>query len=175
MQKISPSFRARERLPDGRILHIRPIRPGDREKLREEFLKLSPASIRDRFFNAKTDLTPGELTYFTEVDFSNHVALVAELETDTGLRPAGIGRFVRRQHQPDHCEAAITVADALHGLGIGKILLRQLINCARELGLRRFDAAVLPQNKRMATLLYRTGLPIKSGIEDGILTYSLSL
>ncbi len=175
MQKISPSYRARERLPDGRILHVRPIRPDDRDKLREEFLKLSPASVRDRFFNVKLDLTPGELTYFTEVDFSTHVALVAELETDIGLQPAGVGRFVRKQDRSDHCETAITVADALQGLGIGRILLRQLINCARELGISRFDASVLPQNKKMARLLYRTGLPIESSIEDGVLTYSLLL
>lgn len=175
MQKISPSYRARERLPDGSILHVRPIRPGDRDRLHEEFLQLSPASIRDRFFNVKRDLTPDELTYFTEVDLSTHVALVAELETDTGLRPAGVGRFVRKQHRPDHCEAAITVVDALQGRGIGRLLLRQLIHCARELGLRRFDASVLPQNERMARLLHRSGLPIESTIEDGVLTYSLSL
>ncbi len=175
MRKIPPSYRARERLPDGRILFIRPIRPSDRDQLREEFLKLSPASVRDRFFNVKRDLTPGELTYFTEVDFANHVALVAELESDTGTRPAGVGRFVRKQDQPERCEAAITVADPLHGLGIGKTLLRHLIHCARELGLHRFEASVLPQNKRMGALLHKTGLPLETSIEDGVLTYSLSL
>jgi hypothetical protein len=44
-------------LPDGRIVHLRAIRPDDREKLREGFFKLSKASVRDRFFSTKRDLT----------------------------------------------------------------------------------------------------------------------
>lgn len=175
MRSIPTTFNARERLPDGRILHIRPIRPDDRDKLREEFLNLSAESVRERFFSAKLDLTPKELTYFTEVDFTSHVALVAELETDIGLQPAGVGRFVRKQDQPEHCESAITVADPLHGLGIGKILLRYLIQSARDLGLRYFDASVLPQNRVMSGMLHKTGLPLTSRMEDGILTYSLTL
>lgn len=175
MRRISSSYRARETLPDGRILHIRAIRPGDREKLHEEFHKLSTASVRDRFFNVKLDLTPRELTYFTEVDFSTHVALVAELECEAELRPVGVGRFVRNQQHPDHSEMAITVSDEMHGQGIGKLLLHQLVRCARELGVHRLDASVLPQNRRMTTLLHHTGLPIESKIEDGILTYTMEI
>jgi GNAT superfamily N-acetyltransferase len=175
MHRISSSYRAQETLPDGRIVHIRAIRPGDRKKLHEEFHKLSTASVRERFFNAKLDLTPKELAYFTEVDFSMHVALVAELECGPRLLPAGVGRFVRNQENPDHSEFAITVSEDMHGQGVGKLLLKQLIHCARELGVHHLDASVLPQNARMTNLLHRTGLPIESKIEDGILTYSLAI
>ena len=175
MRRISSSYRAQETLPDGRIVQIRAIRPGDRIKLHEEFHKLSTASVRERFFNAKLDLTPKELTYFTEVDFSMHVALVAELESGPGLQPAGVGRFVRDQENPDHSEFAITVSEDMHGQGIGKLLLKQLIHCARELGVHHLDASVLPQNTRMTNLLHHTGLPIESKIEDGILTYTLAI
>lgn len=174
MAATASTYRARETLRDGRILRIRPIRPDDRQILREEFLKLSPDSVRDRFFNVKTDLTPRELTYFTEVDFVTHVALVAEIEADA-LLPAGVGRFVRLDEQPERCEAAITVTDALQGFGIGKRLLDHLIRCARDLGLRHFDASVLPQNKRMTHLLQKTGLPLESSVCDGIVTHSLTL
>jgi len=175
MRRISSSYRAQETLPDGRIVHIRAIRPGDRIKLHEEFHKLSTASVRERFFNAKLDLTPKELTYFTEVDFSMHVALVAELESGPRLLPAGVGRIVRNQENPDHSEFAITVSEEMHGQGVGKLLLKQLIHCARELGVHHLDASVLPQNTRMTNLLHHTGLPIESKIEDGILTYSLAI
>jgi GNAT superfamily N-acetyltransferase len=175
MRQISASYHARETLPDGRIVHIRAIRPSDRNQLRHEFHRLSSASVRERFFNAKLDLTPKELSYFTEVDFIMHVALVAELESDSGLRPAGVARFVRNQDQPDRSEVAITVAEDLHGQGIGKLLLKQLIQCARELGVRHLDASVLAQNSRISNLLHHTGLPLESRIEEGILTYSLSI
>ena len=175
MRRISDSYQVTEKLPDGRTLHLRTIRPADRDTLREEFLKLSKASVRDRFFSIKVDLTPGELTYFTEVDQALHVALVAEIDLGGGRRAAGVGRFVRDPRDPGRCEGAITVIDEFQGQGIGRVLLKHLINCARDLGVQRLDASVLPQNRRMSSLLRHTGLPLESKVRDGILTYSLTL
>lgn len=169
MCTVSASYRDRKTLPDGRGLQFRAIRPSDRERLREAFHRLSPASVRDRFFNMKQDLTPRELTFFTEVDFVTHVALVAELESGDHLEPAAVGRFVRRSDEPDSCEFAITVADDMQGLGIGKLMLWQLIDCARALGLRSIEVSLLSQNRRMLHLLRGTGLPLTCSAEDGVL------
>jgi len=156
-------------------VHLRAIRPDDREKLREGFFKLSKSSVRDRFFSVKRDLTPAELSYFTEVDFQHHVALVAELQDGSERLPVGIGRFVQNQDQPDHSEMAITVIDELQGQGIGRILLFRLVDCASELGVRHLDATVLAQNTRMTKLLQKTGLPLRSSLDEGIRTLSLAL
>ena len=175
MPGISASYHATDILPDGRTVHLRAIRPGDRENLQRGFQQLSQASVRDRFFSVKLDLTPGELTYFTEVDFLHHVALVAELQDGTQLRPVGVGRFVRNNEQPDHSELALTVIDELQGKGIGKVLLYRLIDCARELGVCHLDATVLAQNTRVSRMLSKTGLPFQATIEHGIKTISLAL
>jgi len=174
--KVDPkSYSAIETLPGGECLRLRAIRPNDRETLRAEFLKLSKASVRDRFFSIKLDLTPNELSYFTEVDFDQHVALVAELKTDAGYQPAAVGRLVRKSGEPDHAEIAITVTDALQGKGIGEIMLRHLIDCARDLGVRHLDASVLAENKRMMHLIRKTGLPFDSSLQEGIQTISVHL
>ena len=55
------------------------------------------------------DLTPAELSYFTDVDFAQHVALVAEIVSGEDALPAAVGRLVRKSEQPDHAEIAITV------------------------------------------------------------------
>ena len=162
-------------LPGGQVIELRAIRPSDRDKLREEFLKLSKASVRDRFFSIKLDLTPSELTYFTEVDFDHHVALVAELVSGTTRQPAAVGRLVRKSGQPDHCEIAITVTDSMQGQGIGKIMLKHLVDCARKLGVRHMDASVMADNTRMMKLIRKSGLPYKSQLQDGIITISVSL
>lgn len=162
-------------LPDGRFLHLRAIRPEDRGRLREEFLKLSKATVRDRFFSVKLDLTPDELSYFTEVDFDQHVALVAELECGGAREPVAVGRLVREPERPDHCEAAITVTDKMQGRGIGSVLLAHLVECARSLGIRRMDASVLAENRRMLKLIGKTGLPFTSRLRGGIKTISVSL
>jgi len=175
MRRIPSSYNSLEILPDGQAVRIRAIRPGDRQALHDGFHRLSKATVRDRFFNVKMDLTPQELTYFTEVDFSCHVALVAEFENDLERRPVGVGRFVRNREQPDSCEFAITIADEYQGRGIGKALLKHLVSCARELGVRQLDASVLPQNARMSNLLQRSGLPLISSMQNGVVTYSLTL
>jgi GNAT superfamily N-acetyltransferase len=175
MLRISASYQATDTLPDGRVVHLRAIRPDDREKLREGFFKLSQSSVRDRFFSIKRDLTPAELSYFTEVDFQHHVALVAELQDGSERLPVGVGRFVQNQDQPDHSEMAITVIDELQGQGIGRILLFRLVDCARELGVRHLDATVLAQNTRMTKLLQKTGLPVHASLDEGIRILSLAL
>ena len=175
MKLDKKGYSAREILPDGRVMRVRAIRPEDRDTLRAEFLKLSKATVRDRFFSIKLDLTPAELSYFTEVDFDRHVALVAELETAAGLQPVAVGRMVRMSDQPDHAEVAITVTDAMQGKGIGKIMLARLIDCARQLGVRHVDASVLADNERMLNLIRKSGLPFDSRLQDGIRIISVAL
>ena len=175
MNAALASYHRRETLPDGGVIELRAIRPGDRDKLREEFLKLSKATVRDRFFSIKLDLTPSELTYFTEVDFDHHLALVAELVSGNTRQPAAVGRLVRKSGQPDHAEIAITVTDSMQGHGIGKIMLRHLADCARQLGVQHMDASVMADNTRMMKLIRKSGLPYKSQLQDGINTISVSL
>ena len=175
MSKILSSYQSFEKLSPGQAIRVRAIRPDDRDRLHEEFRKLSKTTVRDRFFSLKMDLTPDELTFYTEVDFVMHVALVAEVDAEGEWHPVGVGRFVRDREHPDHSEFAITITDEFQGRGIGRILLRHLIRCARKLGVRYLEASVLPQNARMSKLLRRSGLPLQSSMKDGVLTYAMTL
>jgi RimJ/RimL family protein N-acetyltransferase len=175
MNRELAAYHATETLPGGQVVHLRAIRPGDRDRLREEFLKLSKATVRDRFFSIKLDLTPKELTFLTEVDFRHHVALVVELQAGAQKIPVAVGRMVRKTDQPDHSEIAITVTDEMQGNGIGKVVLRHLLDCARELGIHHIDASVLAENTRMLALIRKTGLPFRSYLEDGIRNISVAL
>lgn len=158
------------------MVYLRAIHPDDRKSLREElFLKLSPESLRNRFFGLKLDLTPKELNYFTDVDFLHHVAFVAEVECDSHRRLVGVGRFVRGNGNSDHAEIAITVIDEFQGMGIGSLLLCHLINCARELGVVQLEGSMFAKNTRMAKLLRRTRLPYRSSHDSGMVSMSLDL
>ena len=175
MKRELAAYHAIESLPGGQVIHLRAIRPDDRDRLREEFLKLSKATVRDRFFSVKLDLTAKELTYLTEVDFNHHVALVVEIEAGPHRLPVAVGRLVRKTDQPDHSEIAITVTDEMQSKGIGKIVLRHLLDCARELGIHHVDASVLADNKRMLALIRKSGLRFESYLEDGIRNITVTL
>jgi len=175
MAQTAPSFHTINPLPDGSRLHIRAIRPSDRDMLNAEFHKLSSDSVRNRFMSSKRDLTSEELDFLTQVDFTSHVALVAELPTEQGLVPVAVGRYVRDPDMPDRAEFALTVADAWQNRGIGKVLMRHLIDCARGQGVEYFDAMLFAENRAMLHLLRHCGLALKMVNDGDIDTVSLYL
>ena len=64
---------------------------------------------------------------------------------------------------------AFLIEDAHQGRGIGQLLLEHLAEAARERGITRFVAEVLPQNRRMAQVFADAGYRMSKGIEDGVL------
>lgn len=55
---------------------------------------------------------------------------------------------------------------------MGRTLLAQLIDIAKEKGLKGFVASVLPTNKQMLSVFHTCGRRLKVAIEDGV--YELS-
>src|SRR5215831_5486337 len=82
-------------LRDGGSIHIRAIRPDDKQRLLALFEHLSSRSVYFRFFQTKQRLTDAELRYFTELDFGRNVALVATLREGDEEHIIGVGRYFR--------------------------------------------------------------------------------
>jgi GNAT superfamily N-acetyltransferase len=149
---------------------VRPIRHADKAMLANGMARLSPETIRRRFLSAKTGLTAGELRYLTEVDFVNHFALVA-VRAHAPYEPVAVGRWVRSIRNPDTAEIAIVVADELQGLGLGTALGTALAFAARSLGILRFTATMLPENRPAQRLLKRLSGHLETRVDRG--TYEL--
>lgn len=175
MIRISNQYHVATALPGGERAYVRAIRPQDRDVIRAEFARLSPESVRNRFMIAKRELSERELTHLTEVDFVNHVALMADIEAGEALRTSGVGRFVRDAERADHAEFAITVAEDCQGKGIGRLLFDHLVLCARDLGIANLDGTLFAENRRMLKLLHRTGLPMELHSDAGIDSVSLRI
>lgn len=142
-------------LGDGARIRLRLLRPGDRDRLREGFERLSPESRYLRFMGSKAELSERELTALTELDGLEHFALgAARLGADGEVgEGVGVARFIRHPDDPETAEAAVTVLDALQGRGLGTVLLRRLAAAARERGVRRFAGEILAANEAMWQLL----------------------
>ncbi|HET9646812.1 MAG TPA: GNAT family N-acetyltransferase, partial [Microlunatus sp.] len=61
------------------------------------------------------------------------------------------------------------VEDAHQGRGIAQLLLEHLAEAARERGITKFYAELLPQNARMASVFADAGYKVSKGIDDGVL------
>jgi RimJ/RimL family protein N-acetyltransferase len=142
------------RLPSGREVAIRPIRPDDGRGLQAAHARLSPESRYRRFLSAKPYLTTADLRYLVEVDGANHVALVATTATPRHDIIA-VGRFVRLADDPGAAEFAIVVGDRYQGEGLATELLERLALEARGRGIVRFRAMVLVENEAAHRLMRR--------------------
>jgi RimJ/RimL family protein N-acetyltransferase len=166
-----------EKLKNGAAVTIRSVRADDKGRFSEAFRNLEAGSIRTRFFHHKKSLTDQDLKAATEIDFERDVALVATVEKNGAeIIIAGARYSVLDAAAPERAaEVAFTVEEDYQGQGLAGRLLRHLIVIAREKGLSRFDAEVLPENKAMLGVFSRSGLPMTRTVSDGIAHIGLSL
>src|SRR5262245_41522940 len=165
------------RLADGTLVRTRPLRPDDREKLRNGFARLSVESKYRRFFAAPETLSEATLDYLTITDGYDHVAIGAELgdpgaDTSYGI---GIARFVRLPEDPTTAEAAVAVIDEMQHRGVGRLLLGELIKAACERDVTTFVCHVLPGNEPIRSLVQEIDEAATPQVEEGMLTYRLAL
>jgi len=154
-------------LRDGGSIHIRAIRPDDKDRLVRHFLRLGQRSVYLRFFGVKKRLTDAELKRLTEPDFANHVGLVATLYDGEEEHIIGVGRYFRYD-LPHRAEVAFAVADEHQGRGIGTVLLEQLVPFARAQGITEFEAEVLGENNRMLEVFAKSGFVVRRSAADGV-------
>jgi GNAT superfamily N-acetyltransferase len=150
------NYTADERLRDGRRVEIRGLKPDDKASMLDAVSRIGAQSMRRRFFGAKRSFSEAEQAFYLNVDFVNHVALVAVVDEDGHPTVVGGGRYV--VVQPGSAEVAFAVVDAFQGQGIGSTLLRHLIIVARDAGLKELIAEVLPENTAMLKVFERGGL-----------------
>jgi acetate---CoA ligase (ADP-forming) len=159
-------YSAEEVLRDGGSIHIRAIRPDDRERLLNHFKGLSQQSIYYRFFGLKRTMTDDELARMTQLDFVSHVGLVATLSDRGGERFIGVARYIRVA-DPTHAEVSFAVLDEHQGRGIGSLLLDHLSRVARSSGIVELEADVLGDNNRMLEVLAKSGFKVRRSNSSG--------
>jgi acetate---CoA ligase (ADP-forming) len=166
-------YAVEEILRDGGSIHVRAIRPDDRERLLDHFQRLSARSVYFRFFNAKRRLTDEELHRFTDVDFVHDVGLVATLLEKGVEHIIGVGRYAL-VHGRAAAEVAFAVADEHQGRGIGSLLLEHLLRIARAAGVTEFQADVLGENNQMLDVFAASGLVVTSSRDAGVVHLSFA-
>ncbi|MBE7323145.1 GNAT family N-acetyltransferase [Nocardioides sp. Y6] len=151
-------------LRDGKVAHIRPIRPDDADLLVEFYSRVSDESKYYRFFAPMPRLSDKDVKRFTHVD---HVARVAFVLL-SGPEMIAVGRY--DSVSPGEAEVAFLVEDRHQGRGIGQLLLEHLAQAGRERGIERFTAEVLPDNHPMIRTFKDAGYSVASQYDDGVVS-----
>lgn len=162
-----------ECLRDGSTVEIRALRPEDRQDMLAAIDRTSAQSLQRRFFAPKRGFSEQELAFFMNIDFDNHVALVAQIDENGGPVIAGGGRYIVGQQC--RAELAFVVVDQYQGKGIATALLRHLIAIAREAGLQQLTAEVLAENAAMLKVFKAFGFHFEPSHDPGVRHLALKL
>ncbi|MEV0979608.1 GNAT family N-acetyltransferase [Streptomyces sp. NPDC049915] len=165
-------------LRDGGTARIRPITVDDADRLVSFYEQVSDESKYYRFFAPYPRLSAKDVHRFTHHDFVDRVGLAATIggEFIATVRYDRIGVNGMPASAPaDEAEVAFLVQDAHQGRGVASALLEHIAAVARERGIRRFAAEVLPANTKMIKVFTDAGYTQKRSFEDGVVRLEFDL
>ena len=167
------TYSAVEMLRDGRRVEIRSLRCDDRTEFLTAVGRVGRESMYHRFFTVKRGFTEREIDYFLNIDFVNHVALVAVVEETS--RPVIVGGARYIVQEPGKAEVAFAIIDQYQGQGIGAALMHHLAAIARSAGLQELVADVLPDNDAMLKVFAKSGFPLTTKRDPDVVQVALQL
>ncbi len=143
-------------LQDGLEVTIRGVLPEDRQHFHAGMRALSARSRYFRFNSYRSKLTEPQISYLTEIDQVNHVALCVFRRMENKEVGIGVGRFIRQPADMQRAELALTVIDAYQQHGVGTLLLTALNKIAALHGISSFTLRIHANRfalvKRLKTL-----------------------
>ena len=143
-----------ETIRGGERVLIRRVRPEDMALYPDFLGDVSAEDLRLRFFARIAEFSAAERDKLTHLDYGREMAFIA-LDEHTGQM---LG-LVRLKDELDErtAEFAILVRSRLKGHGLGWLLMRRIIDYAKERGLRRVYGDVLVENTTMLQMCAELG------------------
>ena len=153
----NPQRTERARLRDGRRVVLRPITAADAGPIAGGFALLHDEEIRRRFLHPVKALGDEYLRVLTQPGPRECVLVAAEPLPPGEALVGAVARLHCDVADPRRAEFAILVSHFLAGQGLGKRLVRRLLEAARALGVREVFGDVLDDNLPMLRLAAALG------------------
>jgi acetyl coenzyme A synthetase (ADP forming)-like protein len=160
-------------LRDGTTAQIRMARPEDGAAVRAFFERLSPQSRRRRFFSASAPRPELLAALCDDSDPRSALTLVVTRAQESESRIVATGSYVAKDDST--AEVAFAVDDALHGKGLGTLLLERLALLAVRNGFTRFWAVTHADNQAMRDVFRESGFAVEERLEGGEIEVDLSV
>ncbi|MFC4119795.1 GNAT family N-acetyltransferase [Nonomuraea zeae] len=154
-------------LRDGNIAHVRPLRPEDRRSLHELVDRSSERSAYLRFFTGGRATAHAYMDRVTSDEYDGH-ALVAGMHD----RLVAVAEYLPLAD--GRADLAILIDDAVHGHGLGTLMLEHAALDAAGHGVRELVADVLAENRPMIRVLRDIGLDVTQRFEGGTLHVAIA-
>jgi GNAT superfamily N-acetyltransferase len=143
---------------DGQIVTIRPAKPVDERRIQEHFYNLHKEDVVARFFHEKTTFVRDEVEEVSQIDYIKDLTLLA-LVGEIGFgRVVAVAEYLLLPAK-NVAEVAFSVDHKWQGKGLGKLMMCNLADAARENGIAGLVAYTNPNNQGMIRLF--RSLPYK--------------
>ncbi len=162
-------------LRDGTEIFFRPVKPNDEPALSEMLYSLSEASVRTRYM-AHTIMFPHrDIQRLTNIDYRQDVAIVGVIPRASGEEIVALAQYFL-DPKTMAAEVAFIVQDEWQQKGMGTFLLDYMTQIAKQRGVRRFYAKVLPTNKPMLAIFHNSGYKVSTEFDGDTynITYDLA-
>src|SRR5581483_10387017 len=124
-------------------------------------------TIRARFRYSFKGTTHEMASRFCFIDYDREMAIVAEVEGDSGRRFAGVVRLVADPER-ETAEYAVLVGDEWQGQGLGRTLTAYCLEVAKIWGVKTLTATTEPTNFRMLATFREFGFDLADDAEEGV-------
>jgi len=161
-------------LKDGTEIFFRPVKPTDEATLSEMLYSLSPSSVRRRYMAQTVCFPHKNVQQLTNVDYSQDISIVGTVPSVSGEQVVAIAQYYL-DPKTRAAEVAFLVQDEWQKKGLGTFLLAYLTQIARQRGVKRFYAKVLPTNKPMLAIFHNSGYKVKTEFDGEVYSIAYDL
>ena len=140
----------------------------------EFFEDLSPQSLSMRFHGARA-VGPALVMPFLDPDWVETGSLIGTRIDNAGAAEVVALASYQRLRDPTRAEVAFAVADSLQGKGIGARLLDRLVMHAASVGIERFVAEVVAENRGMLDVFTGAGFEVKRTLDRGVVEVEFAI
>ncbi|MBN2584636.1 MAG: GNAT family N-acetyltransferase, partial [Planctomycetes bacterium] len=154
-------------LRDDTQIFLRPIMPTDEPALADMLYSLSAQSVRSRYFTYTMTFPHRDVQKLTNIDYKNDLAIVGAVPGPSGEEIVGLAQYFM-DPESQSAEVAFIVQDEWQQKGMGTLMLEYLTQIARQRGVRRFHAKVLPTNRPMLAIFYNSGYKVNTEFDGEV-------
>ena len=164
----------RKSLRDGLEVKIRPIKPSDEDMMRRLFYNFSDEAKYFRYFASKPLMPHREMQTYVNIDYREILSVVALTEKGLNERIIAEARYAFDKKSGAY-EIAFIVDEEFQGKGVASFLFKYLVKIARDRGIDRFVAYVLPRNEAMLKVFEKAKVEITRSYDADSLVLHFNL
>ncbi|MBN1656152.1 MAG: GNAT family N-acetyltransferase [Deltaproteobacteria bacterium] len=147
---------------------FRPIKPTDEDMMRHLFYQFSDEQKYLRYFSSIRVMPHKEMQKYVNIDYEEVLSLVGIVQVGETEKIIAEGRYACNPNDKSY-ELAFIVDDDYQGRGIATFLFKYLVEIAKNQGVERLVAIMLPENTQMERVLKHCDIePLVSRDEDEV-------